>query len=129
RSRFCWSWRAPRAPARAGGGAPRCSRRPRSGWWPCKPSARGARSSCRCDRRPPSVLVAPQVRASIEDGVDENLRNAVELFNAGRFSEFQDALEALTSTTRATSERQFYAVMDNLAEALLQVSDGDAADA
>ena len=76
-----------------------------------------------------AVLVASRVRASIEDGVDENLRNAVELFNAGRFSEFQDALEALTSTTRATSERQFYAVMDNLAEALLQVSDGDAADA
>jgi hypothetical protein len=61
--------------------------------------------------------------------VDDKLRTAVELFNDGRFSEFQDAMEALTSTTRAASERQFYALLNNLAEALLQLSDGDVQDA
>lgn len=61
--------------------------------------------------------------------MDEGLRVAVELFNDGRFSEFQDALQAMTSGTRAASERQFYTLLGNLAEALLQLSDGDVADA
>jgi len=61
--------------------------------------------------------------------VDEKLRVAVELFNDGRFSDFQDAMEALTSTTRAASERHFYALLNNLAESLLQLSDGDVQDA
>lgn len=61
--------------------------------------------------------------------MDDKLRAAVALFNDGAFSEFQDALEAMTSGTRAASERQFYTLMDNLAEALLQFSDGDLADA
>jgi hypothetical protein len=61
--------------------------------------------------------------------VDEKLRAAVELFNDGRFSDFQDAMEALTSTTRAASERHFYALLNNLAESLLQLSDGDVQDA
>ncbi len=61
--------------------------------------------------------------------MDEPLRAAVDLFNDGRFAEFQDALEGMISATRATSERQFYTVLDNFAEAMLQLSDGDAADA
>ena len=61
--------------------------------------------------------------------MDEGLRDAVELFNTGRFSEFQDALDSMTSGTRAASERQFYTVLKNVAEALLQLSDGDLADA
>ncbi|HEY7409415.1 MAG TPA: hypothetical protein VII13_01665 [Vicinamibacteria bacterium] len=61
--------------------------------------------------------------------MDDALRAAVALFNDGRFSSFQDALEAMTSQTRAPSERQFYALLKNLAEALLQLSDGDLADA
>ena len=61
--------------------------------------------------------------------MDDKLRAAVELFNDGRFSDFQDAMEALTSTTRAASERQFYALLNNLAESLLQLSDGDVQDA
>jgi hypothetical protein len=61
--------------------------------------------------------------------VHESLRAAVELFNDGRFAEFQDALEGLTSATRAPSERQFYTLLDHLAEALLQLSDGDLEDA
>jgi len=61
--------------------------------------------------------------------VDEGLRDAVELFNTGRFSEFQDAMEKVSSATRAASERHFYALLGNLAEALLQLSDGDLADA
>jgi hypothetical protein len=61
--------------------------------------------------------------------VDEKLRAAVDLFNDGRFSDFQDAMEALTSTTRAASERHFYALLNNLAESLLQLSDGDVQDA
>jgi hypothetical protein len=61
--------------------------------------------------------------------VDEKLRVAVDLFNDGRFSDFQDAMEALTSTTRAASERHFYALLNNLAESLLQLSDGDVQDA
>lgn len=61
--------------------------------------------------------------------MDESLGAAVDLFNNGRFDEFQDALEAMTSKTRAASERQFYTVLNNLAEALLQLSDGDVEDA
>ena len=61
--------------------------------------------------------------------MDEGLGTAVELFNAGRFAEFQNALEGLISSTRATSERQFFAVLDNLAESLLQLSDGDVGEA
>src|SRR5262249_61457733 len=61
--------------------------------------------------------------------MDDQLRAAVDLFNDGQFSEFQDAVEAMTSNTRAASERQFYTVLNNLAEALLQLSDGDAQDA
>ena len=59
----------------------------------------------------------------------EALLKAVELFNGGRFAEFQDALDAMTSTTRASSERQFYTVLKNVAEALLQLGDGDVHDA
>jgi hypothetical protein len=57
--------------------------------------------------------------------MEEGLHAAVRLFNEGRFSEFQDALEAMTSGTRAPSERQFYTLLNKLAEALLQLSDGD----
>ena len=59
----------------------------------------------------------------------EGLLKAVELFNSGRFSEFQDAMEKVSSATRAPSERHFYALLGNLAESLLQLSDGDLADA
>ena len=61
--------------------------------------------------------------------MDEKLKSAVDLFNAGRYSEFQDALGAVAAQTRAPSERHFYSVLDNLAEALLQLSDGDVGDA
>ena len=61
--------------------------------------------------------------------MDDKIREVVDLFNDGRFSDFQDALESLTSTTRAASERQFYTLLNNLAEALLQLSDGDVQDA
>jgi hypothetical protein len=61
--------------------------------------------------------------------VDDALRDAVELFNSGRFSEFQEAIEKVSSATRAPSERHFYALLGNLAESLLQLSDGDVADA
>jgi hypothetical protein len=61
--------------------------------------------------------------------VSEALFKAVELFNNGRFAEFQDALDSMTSTTRASSERQFYTVLKNVAEGLLQLSDGDVEDA
>lgn len=61
--------------------------------------------------------------------MDERLGAAVGLFNDGQFSEFQDAMEGMTSGTRAASERQFYTVLNNLAEALLQLSDGDVEDA
>ena len=59
----------------------------------------------------------------------EGLVKAVALFNSGRFAEFQDALDSMTSTTRASSERQFYTLLKNVAEALLQLSDGDVEDA
>lgn len=61
--------------------------------------------------------------------MDEALGKAVELFNQGRFAAFQDALDSMTSSTRASSERKFYTVLKNLAEALLQLSDGDVEDA
>ena len=61
--------------------------------------------------------------------MSDALQHAVELFNNGRFAEFQDALDSMTSGTRAASERQFYTVLKNVAEALLQLSDGDLADA
>jgi hypothetical protein len=57
--------------------------------------------------------------------VHAGLLRAVELFNSGRFAEFQDALDGMTSSTRASSERQFYTLLKNVAEALLQLSDGD----
>jgi hypothetical protein len=57
--------------------------------------------------------------------LDDPLRDAIQLFNEGRFSEFQDAVEAFTSTTRAPSERAFYTVLKNLAESLIQLGDGD----
>jgi len=57
--------------------------------------------------------------------LDDPLRLAIQLFNEGRFSEFQDAVEAFTSTTRAPSERAFYTVLKNLAEALILLGDGD----
>ncbi len=61
--------------------------------------------------------------------MDDVLRDAVALFNDRRFSEFQDALEAVASATRAPSERQFYTSLGHLAEALHQLSVGDLADA
>jgi hypothetical protein len=57
--------------------------------------------------------------------MESALQQAVGLFNEGRFSEFQDALEGMTSGTRAPSERQFYTLLNKLAEVLLQLSDGD----
>jgi hypothetical protein len=60
--------------------------------------------------------------------LDDPLRLAIQLFNEGQFSEFQDAVEAFTSTTRAPSERAFYTVLKNLAEALIQLGDGDLAE-
>lgn len=61
--------------------------------------------------------------------MEEALRSAVALFNDGRFSEFQDAMEQEAGRTRAASERQFYNLLGRLAEAMLQLSDGDVADA
>ena len=61
--------------------------------------------------------------------VNDALVHAVGLFNNSRFAEFQDALDSMTSGTRAASERHFYTVLKNVAEALLQLSDGDLADA
>ena len=60
--------------------------------------------------------------------LDDPLRHAIQLFNEGRFPEFQDALEAFTSTTRAPSERAFYTLLKNLAESLIQLGDGDLAE-
>jgi hypothetical protein len=57
--------------------------------------------------------------------MESGLHEAVKLFNEGRFSEFQDALEGMTSSTRAPSERQFYTLLNKLAESLLRLSDGD----
>ena len=57
--------------------------------------------------------------------MDEAFEKAIRLFNDGRFSEFQDLVETFTSGTRAPSERTFYTVLKNLAEALLQLGDGD----
>jgi hypothetical protein len=61
--------------------------------------------------------------------VDEALRAAVALFNDAHFSEFQDAIDAVAGSTKARSERQFYTLLNQTAEALLQLSDGDLADA
>lgn len=61
--------------------------------------------------------------------MDEPLRNAVALFNTGRYAEFQNALEAFTSSTRAASERRFYTLLNNVSEGLLRLSDGDAREA
>ena len=61
--------------------------------------------------------------------MNEALLKAVELFNNGRFAEFQDALDGMTSSTRASSERQFYTLLKNISEALLQLSDGDVEEA
>lgn len=61
--------------------------------------------------------------------VNEEWHRAVALFNDCQFQEFQDALDAMTSHTRATSERQFYTLLKNVAEAMLQLSDGDVEDA
>jgi hypothetical protein len=57
--------------------------------------------------------------------MDETLGSAIQLFNDGRFSEFQDLVETFTSSTRSPSERAFYTVLKNLAEALIQLGDGD----
>ncbi len=62
------------------------------------------------------------------EDVNEALLKAVQLFNRGRFADFQDALDGMTSSTRAPSERRFYTVLKNVAEALLQLSDGDLED-
>ncbi len=61
--------------------------------------------------------------------MDDALRDAVALFNDGRFTEFQDALETVAATTRAPSERQFYTNLARLAEALHQLSNGALEDA
>jgi hypothetical protein len=61
--------------------------------------------------------------------VDESLRTAVSLFNNARYAEFQNALEGLTSGTRAASERRFYTLLNNVSEGLLRLSDGDLRDA
>ena len=55
---------------------------------------------------------------------------AVELFNNGRFAEFQDALEGLhLGHPRRLRAAVLHAAQERLAEALLQLSDGDAQDA
>ena len=61
--------------------------------------------------------------------MDEVLEKAVQLFNDGRYAEFQDAIDAVSVATRAASERQFCTLLNRLAEALLQLSDGDVEDA
>ncbi len=57
--------------------------------------------------------------------MDESLRAAVELFNAARFTEFQDQLETLVARTRAASERQFYTLLRHFAEALHQIGNAE----
>ena len=57
------------------------------------------------------------------------MSKAVQLFNAARYAEFQDAIDAVSVATRAASERQFCTLLNRLAEALLQLSDGDLEDA
>jgi hypothetical protein len=61
--------------------------------------------------------------------VDDSLQGAVVLFNAGRYAEFQNALESFTSGTRAASERRFYTLLNNVSEGLLRLSDGSAREA
>jgi hypothetical protein len=53
--------------------------------------------------------------------MDEGLRKAVELFNAARFTEFQDSLEGISVRTRAASELHFYTLLGHLAEGLHQI--------
>lgn len=53
--------------------------------------------------------------------MDDALRAAVELFNASRFTEFQDALEGIAARTRAASELHFYTLLGHLAEGLHQI--------
>jgi hypothetical protein len=53
--------------------------------------------------------------------MDELLRKAVDLFNAQRFTEFQDALEGIAARTRAASELHFYTLLGHLAEGLHQI--------
>lgn len=61
--------------------------------------------------------------------MDEALGRAVRLFNEGRYAEFQDAIDAFSAATRAASERRFCTLLNQLAEGLLQLSDGDLEDA
>ena len=61
--------------------------------------------------------------------MQESLLKAVHLFNDGDYAEFQDQLDSMTSHTRAASERRFYTVLKRLAEAMLQLGDGDVEDA
>ena len=61
--------------------------------------------------------------------MDDTLGQAIQLFNDGHFSEFQYVVETFTSTTRSTSERAFYTLLKNLAEALIQLGDGDLVEA
>jgi uncharacterized protein len=65
--------------------------------------------------------------ASIESM--DALHEAAGLFNAGRFTEFQDSLEALSAATRAPSERQFYTLLGHLAEVMHKTSNEDYAGA
>jgi hypothetical protein len=53
--------------------------------------------------------------------MDDALRRAVELFNAARFTEFQDSLEGIAARTRAASELHFYTLLGHLAEGLHQI--------
>jgi hypothetical protein len=53
------------------------------------------------------VAARPSVTMVTDRRLGRFLRKAIELFNEGRFSDFQDAVESFTSTTRA-SERAFY---------------------
>src|SRR5215471_19982174 len=53
--------------------------------------------------------------------MDDALREAVELFNASHFTEFQDALEGIAARTRAASELHFYTLLGHLAEGLHQI--------
>ena len=61
--------------------------------------------------------------------MDESLKVAVDLFNDGRYAQFQDAIDSVAAATKARSERIFYTLLNQLSEALLQLSDGDVADA
>ena len=45
--------------------------------------------------------------------MDESLRAAVELFNAARFTEFQDALETMVARTRASVMQSIGSTLPN----------------